>query len=82
MKSCIRKGELLYMYCPKYFPIANTPYAPQFKMSAEQIGQLYELMHATKDVWKTQAELASESPSSQEPGADTIFGKNDNTDKH
>ncbi|KAJ7284436.1 hypothetical protein C8J57DRAFT_692833 [Mycena rebaudengoi] len=23
------------------------------KMSAEQIGQLYELMHATKDVWKT-----------------------------
>lgn len=22
------------------------------KMSAEQIGQLYELMHATKDVWK------------------------------
>ncbi|KIM84891.1 hypothetical protein PILCRDRAFT_817707 [Piloderma croceum F 1598] len=22
------------------------------KMSAEQLGQLYELMHATKDVWK------------------------------
>ena len=22
------------------------------QMSAEQIGQLYELMHATKDVWK------------------------------
>lgn len=23
------------------------------KMSAEQVGQLYELMHATKDVWKS-----------------------------
>ncbi|ORY28259.1 hypothetical protein BCR39DRAFT_565415 [Naematelia encephala] len=23
------------------------------KMSPEQVGQLYELMHATKDVWKT-----------------------------
>jgi hypothetical protein len=23
------------------------------KMSAEQLGQLYELMHATKDVWKS-----------------------------
>jgi len=22
------------------------------QMSAEQLGQLYELMHATKDVWK------------------------------
>ncbi|KAJ7091720.1 hypothetical protein C8R43DRAFT_1092479 [Mycena crocata] len=25
------------------------------KMSAEQVGQLYELMHATKDVWKNPA---------------------------
>ena len=24
----------------------------QQQMSAEQLGQLYELMHATKDVWK------------------------------
>jgi hypothetical protein len=23
------------------------------KLSAEQVGQLYELMHATKDVWKS-----------------------------
>ncbi len=28
-----------------------------FKMSEEQIGQLYELMHATKEVWKPVAEL-------------------------
>lgn len=28
------------------------------KMSSEQIGQLYELMHAAKDVWKTPEELA------------------------
>ena len=29
-------------------------------MSEEQIGQLYELMHATKDVWKSQSELETE----------------------
>lgn len=33
------------------------------KMSAEQIGQLYELMHATKDVWKPV------SSSAEDPGA-------------
>lgn len=27
------------------------------KMSSEQIGQLYELMHATKEVWKSPQEL-------------------------
>ncbi|KAG9018141.1 acetate non-utilizing protein 9 [Tulasnella sp. 427] len=26
-------------------------------MSSEQIGQLYELMHATRDIWKTPEEL-------------------------
>lgn len=26
-------------------------------MSSEQIGQLYELMHATKEVWKSPHEL-------------------------
>ncbi|KAG8892528.1 acetate non-utilizing protein 9 [Tulasnella sp. 403] len=31
------------------------------RMSAEQIGQLYELMHATKNVWKTPEELAKQS---------------------
>ncbi|KAH9948714.1 ACN9-domain-containing protein [Amylocystis lapponica] len=30
------------------------------KMSSEQLGQLYELMHATKDVWKTSEELTNE----------------------
>ncbi|KLO06829.1 ACN9-domain-containing protein [Schizopora paradoxa] len=30
------------------------------KMSAEQIGQLYEVMHATKDVWKTPEQLQRE----------------------
>jgi hypothetical protein len=30
-------------------------------MSAEQVGQLYELMHATKDVWKSEAELIQSS---------------------
>ncbi|RDB26363.1 Succinate dehydrogenase assembly factor 3, mitochondrial [Hypsizygus marmoreus] len=29
------------------------------KMSAEQLGQLYELMHATKDVWKPISEQDS-----------------------
>ncbi|KZV65407.1 ACN9-domain-containing protein, partial [Peniophora sp. CONT] len=27
------------------------------KLSQEQLGQLYELMHATKDIWKSPAEL-------------------------
>lgn len=31
------------------------------KLSSEQLGQMYELMHATKDVWKPANELA-ESP--------------------
>jgi len=30
------------------------------KMSAEQLGQLYELMHATKDVWKPRDALQAE----------------------
>jgi len=30
------------------------------KMSAEQIGQLYELMHATKEVWKSQSDMEAE----------------------
>ncbi|TDL17955.1 ACN9-domain-containing protein [Rickenella mellea] len=30
------------------------------KMSAEQIGQLYELMHATKNVWKSQSDMEQE----------------------
>ncbi|KAG9316060.1 hypothetical protein JVU11DRAFT_3727 [Chiua virens] len=30
------------------------------KMSAEQLGQLYELMHATKDVWKSINEEGSD----------------------
>jgi len=29
-------------------------------MSAEQVGQLYEVMHATKDVWKSPEELQRE----------------------
>lgn len=29
-------------------------------MSAEQIGQLYELMHASRDIWKSPEELGSE----------------------
>lgn len=29
-------------------------------MSSEQLGQLYELMHATKDVWKTPSVSADE----------------------
>lgn len=29
-------------------------------MSAEQIGQLYELMHATKEVWKSQSDMEAE----------------------
>lgn len=27
------------------------------RMSTEQVGQLYELMHATRDVWKTSVDL-------------------------
>ncbi|KAG8983535.1 acetate non-utilizing protein 9 [Tulasnella sp. JGI-2019a] len=30
------------------------------RMSAEQIGQLYELMHASRDIWKSPEELGSE----------------------
>ncbi|KAF8745809.1 ACN9 protein, partial [Rhizoctonia solani] len=30
------------------------------KMSSEQIGQLYELMHATKDIWKPVETLEAE----------------------
>ncbi|WVW82927.1 acetate non-utilizing protein 9, mitochondrial [Kwoniella bestiolae CBS 10118] len=30
------------------------------KLSKEQVGQLYELMHATKDVWKTPEQLEQE----------------------
>jgi hypothetical protein len=30
----------------------------QYQLSSEQLGQLYELMHATKDAWKTVDELA------------------------
>ncbi|KAG8947935.1 acetate non-utilizing protein 9 [Tulasnella sp. 424] len=29
-------------------------------MSSEQIGQLYELMHATRDIWKTPEELGKQ----------------------
>ncbi|KAG8923146.1 hypothetical protein FRC01_013149 [Tulasnella sp. 417] len=32
-------------------------------MSSEQIGQLYELMHATRDIWKTPEELGEQSES-------------------
>lgn len=41
------------------------------KLSSEQLGQMYELMHATKDVWKPANELA-ESP--------TGSGKDGNSD--
>ncbi|KAH8109570.1 ACN9-domain-containing protein [Phellopilus nigrolimitatus] len=34
------------------------------KMSNEQIGQLYELMHATKEIWKKPAELESDAKNS------------------
>ncbi|OCF55800.1 acetate non-utilizing protein 9, mitochondrial [Kwoniella mangroviensis CBS 10435] len=30
------------------------------KLSKEQVGQLYELMHATKDVWKSPEQLEQE----------------------
>ena len=33
-------------------------------MSDEQIGQLYELMHATKDIWKTPKTLEEEAGAS------------------
>lgn len=35
-------------------------------MSDEQIGQLYELMHATKDIWKTSSTLEAEAGTSDE----------------
>jgi hypothetical protein len=34
-------------------------------MSAEQIGQLYELMHATKEIWKPVETLESEADADQ-----------------
>ena len=33
------------------------------KMSAEQLGQLYELMHATKEIWKTPEQQQKEAES-------------------
>jgi biotin operon repressor len=30
------------------------------QMSQEQLGQLYELMHATKDIWKPVEQLQEE----------------------
>jgi len=35
------------------------------KMSAEQLGQLYELMHATKDVWKNPSDNDNPNEGSQ-----------------
>lgn len=32
----------------------------RLQMSAEQLGQVYELMHATKDAWKPVSELQGE----------------------
>lgn len=34
-------------------------------MSAEQLGQLYELMHATKDVWKPVSELREDADAAE-----------------
>ncbi|THH13877.1 hypothetical protein EW146_g6388 [Bondarzewia mesenterica] len=36
------------------------------KLSAEQLGQMYELMHATRDVWKSADQLAESSVESGE----------------
>lgn len=33
------------------------------KLSTEQVGQLYELMHATKDVWKSPEQIEQEAKS-------------------
>ncbi|AFR93419.1 acetate non-utilizing protein 9, mitochondrial [Cryptococcus neoformans] len=33
------------------------------KLSTEQVGQLYELMHATKDVWKSPEQIEQEASS-------------------
>ncbi|WVR05310.1 acetate non-utilizing protein 9, mitochondrial [Kwoniella sp. DSM 27419] len=38
------------------------------KLSKEQVGQLYELMHATRDVWKSPEQLQAEA---EEGGATT-----------
>ena len=35
-------------------------------MSKEQIGQLYELMHATKEIWKTPSVLEAEAREEEE----------------
>jgi len=40
------------------------------KMSSEQLGQLYELMHVTKNVWKPVDELARSSTDSDSEGGD------------
>ncbi|WVQ98891.1 hypothetical protein IAU59_006022 [Kwoniella sp. CBS 9459] len=38
------------------------------KMSKEQVGQLYELMHATRDVWKSTEQLEKEAEESGAAG--------------
>ncbi|EIM90938.1 ACN9-domain-containing protein [Stereum hirsutum FP-91666 SS1] len=39
------------------------------KLSKEQLGQLYELMHATKDVWKPVEQLAQDAAARKEDGS-------------
>lgn len=39
------------------------------QLSKEQLGQLYELMHATKDVWKPVEQLAQDAAAGKEDGS-------------
>ncbi|THH05917.1 hypothetical protein EW145_g4446 [Phellinidium pouzarii] len=50
------------------------------KMSSEQIGQLYELMHATKEVWKTPAELEANAETGEKAPETQAFSLSDFVD--
>ncbi|WVQ78592.1 acetate non-utilizing protein 9, mitochondrial [Cryptococcus sp. DSM 104549] len=45
------------------------------KLSTEQVGQLYELMHATKDVWKSPEQLEQEAKVAGAETSDPLGGK-------
>ena len=50
----IREGECSFIYTSIMTGRSDTCL---IQMSSEQIGQLYELMHATKEVWKSPEQL-------------------------
>jgi hypothetical protein len=62
----IRKGKYTSLTgsCFQWWMMSFFVSSPA-QMSAEQLGQLYELMHATKDVWKPVSELQEDADAAE-----------------